>query len=126
MCKSITPVIATMGRIKLDDDQIMNYTIAQIIIHENYTSSEKINDIALIRLEEPVQFTDTIRPACLYLKEDNPKILTITGWGINDTTSNSLHPYDICHLFFVTNFLPRYRTEGIFELSNKQKNYNEN
>ncbi|XP_070584042.1 serine protease 27-like [Erythrolamprus reginae] len=39
--------------------------VKQIIIHSNYTKLIEGNDIALIELESPVNFTQRIQPACL-------------------------------------------------------------
>ncbi|XP_060548725.1 serine protease 27-like [Pantherophis guttatus] len=39
--------------------------VKQIIMHSNYTSLINGNDIALIELESPVNFTQRIQPACL-------------------------------------------------------------
>ena len=50
----------------------------------------KHNDIALLELERIIaekEFSRTLMPACLYLKADRQKELTISGWGIADTDS---------------------------------------
>lgn len=54
-----------------DNAQPINVRVAEIIIHPNYTSEFFYNNIALIRLEHPVDFNMYIRPACL------PKVSTI-------------------------------------------------
>ncbi|XP_056400086.1 chymotrypsin-C-like [Hyla sarda] len=57
----------------------------KIIVHEKYSSFLLIrNDIALIKLSEPVQVSDTVQPACLpakgaVLSHDFP--CYVTGWG---------------------------------------------
>lgn len=45
----------------------VNIPIAKIIPHENYNpqSRHQYNDIALLRLAHPVNFTDFIKPICL-------------------------------------------------------------
>ncbi|XP_043355955.1 chymotrypsin-C-like isoform X2 [Dermochelys coriacea] len=59
--------------------------VEKIIVHEKWNSFLIINDIALIKLAEPVQLSKTIQPACL---PENGAILTqgfpcyITGWGL--------------------------------------------
>lgn len=62
----------------------MNVPIAEIIVHENYVPNLLPNDIALIRLERPVNFSDFIRPICLpfglELKEMNLKYI-VAGFG---------------------------------------------
>ena len=68
----------------------------QIIVHENYQpgSQTQANDIALIRLNEPVPLYDddpkssNVRPVCLSWQENDPgrdlkenKKAVVTGWG---------------------------------------------
>lgn len=56
--------------------------IEEFIKHEEYSKLTKQNDIALLRLAQPVEFTKNIRPACLAQSEvavgSNG---TATGWG---------------------------------------------
>ncbi|CAH2301623.1 transmembrane protease serine 11B [Pelobates cultripes] len=59
--------------------------LEKIIIYENYTSTTHANDIALIKLSTPVNFTQYIRPVCLPDKSnvfaDNSSCY-VTGWGL--------------------------------------------
>ncbi|KAB5583776.1 hypothetical protein PHYPO_G00099520 [Pangasianodon hypophthalmus] len=61
----------------------------QVILHPNYNSTTKNNDIALVRLHASVNFSDYIRPVCLAGQGSNfpdDTISWITGWGnINST-----------------------------------------
>lgn len=53
-----------------------------ILPHPDYIHNAFINDIAILRLEKPVKFSDYIRPICL--PDTEPKsgtICTVTGWG---------------------------------------------
>ncbi|XP_066499784.1 elastase 2 [Hoplias malabaricus] len=57
---------------------------AKIIVHEQWDSYRIRNDIALIKLSTPVEFTDSIMPACLpaaglVLPHNFP--CYVTGWG---------------------------------------------
>ncbi|KAI4898501.1 hypothetical protein NFI96_020953, partial [Prochilodus magdalenae] len=57
---------------------------AKIIVHEQWDSSRIRNDIALIKLETPVQLTDGIQPACLPPDGQvlpNAAPCYVTGWG---------------------------------------------
>jgi hypothetical protein len=48
--------------------------------------NKKYHDIALVKLEKPVDFSIYIFPACLYTKNDFlGRNLTIAGFGRNDT-----------------------------------------
>uniref|UniRef100_A0A8W7P6B0 Peptidase S1 domain-containing protein n=1 Tax=Anopheles coluzzii TaxID=1518534 RepID=A0A8W7P6B0_ANOCL len=59
---------------------------AELIVHLNYNSHARLNDIALIRVSEAVQFTKDVKPACLpfnYLFDESlasPRVLSL-GWG---------------------------------------------
>ncbi|KZC05938.1 Serine protease snake, partial [Dufourea novaeangliae] len=60
-------------------------TIKNTIRHPNYNSAAMYNDIALVRLNKPVEITNYIRPACLYDEFDTiPQTATVTGWGTTD------------------------------------------
>ncbi|XP_041784286.1 CLIP domain-containing serine protease B15-like isoform X4 [Anopheles merus] len=60
--------------------------VAELIVHQDYNSHARLNDIALIRVSEAVQFTKDVRPACLpfdYLFDEslaNSRVLSL-GWG---------------------------------------------
>ncbi|XP_048088701.1 transmembrane protease serine 9-like [Alosa alosa] len=58
-------------------------SVDRIVVHPNYVSNID-NDIALMRLSSPVEFTDVIRPVCLAAGDsvfNNGIDSWITGWG---------------------------------------------
>ncbi|GAB6019517.1 hypothetical protein CHUAL_001093 [Chamberlinius hualienensis] len=61
------------------------FRTSHIIIHPQYVKVGFINDVALLRLETPVQFSDYVRPICLpSLSEEsivNGRMCTVIGWG---------------------------------------------
>ncbi|XP_074670502.1 transmembrane protease serine 2 [Strix aluco] len=73
------------------------YRVQQIISHPDYDTDSKDNDVALMKLETPLSFTDTVRPVCL----PNPGMMFqpnqqcwISGWGAEyqgGKTSNNLN-----------------------------------
>ncbi|KAJ3607465.1 hypothetical protein NHX12_024516 [Muraenolepis orangiensis] len=65
-------------------------SVAQIFTHPNYNSSIQGNDLALLFLSSPVQFTDYIRPICLAASQSTVSQTScyVTGWG-KQTTSAS-------------------------------------
>uniref|UniRef100_A0A1I8NEJ2 Uncharacterized protein n=1 Tax=Musca domestica TaxID=7370 RepID=A0A1I8NEJ2_MUSDO len=54
--------------------------VSKIIVHPDYDDSE--NDIALVKLEKPLKFSETIKPISL-AEEDPPEgaSVTVSGWG---------------------------------------------
>ncbi|KAM3598486.1 uncharacterized protein V6R79_018653 [Siganus canaliculatus] len=59
-------------------------TLSQVIRHPDYNSNTNDNDIALLQLSSPVQFTDYIRPVCLAADGSVFNAGTqawVTGWG---------------------------------------------
>ncbi|KAM9425864.1 serine protease 27-like [Pholidichthys leucotaenia] len=58
--------------------------VDQIILHPNYNNYSSDNDIALVRLSSPVEFTEYIRPVCLAERDSVFNSGTkswVTGWG---------------------------------------------
>ncbi|XP_070783797.1 chymotrypsin-like protease CTRL-1 [Enoplosus armatus] len=59
-------------------------TVSQIIVHPDYNNTLFNNDIALMKLSSPVNFTDYIRPVCLASNSSqfhNSTPCWATGWG---------------------------------------------
>ncbi|XP_070533440.1 transmembrane protease serine 9-like [Ptychodera flava] len=55
-----------------------------IHIHPDYVSTTDDNDIAMVELTQPIDFTDLIRPVCLPTKEtvlEPGTVCYVTGWG---------------------------------------------
>uniref|UniRef100_A0A8C7HMU2 pancreatic elastase II n=1 Tax=Oncorhynchus kisutch TaxID=8019 RepID=A0A8C7HMU2_ONCKI len=67
-----------------NEEGSMALTPAKIIVHENWDSYRIRNDIALIKLQSPVTFSDSVMAACL---PDSGIVLPhnapcyVTGWG---------------------------------------------
>uniref|UniRef100_A0A3Q2Y848 Serine protease 33-like n=1 Tax=Hippocampus comes TaxID=109280 RepID=A0A3Q2Y848_HIPCM len=69
-----------------DNEQVRG--VAQIILHEDYDERTNDNDIALMRLSSPVEFTTFIRPVCLAAPGSDVPAGTeawVTGWGTIDS-----------------------------------------
>ncbi|NWW32578.1 TMPS2 protease, partial [Panurus biarmicus] len=60
------------------------YRVQQIISHPDYDTDSKDNDVALMKLETPLSFTETVRPVCLpnsgMMFQPNQQCW-ISGWG---------------------------------------------
>jgi len=72
------------------------YEVAEIISHPNYNSNTMNNDIALIRLEDPIEFSNNVQPVSLVCDqqvqlgvEDVGQTSWITGWGEDEGTANN-------------------------------------
>ena len=72
------------------------YDAAEIISHPNYNSNSMNNDIALIRLENPITFNNNTQPVVLMCDqqvalgvEDPGQMSWISGWGNTEGTTNS-------------------------------------
>ncbi|XP_017666521.1 PREDICTED: transmembrane protease serine 2 isoform X1 [Lepidothrix coronata] len=84
----------------LNQDEMLfrrGYRVHLIISHPDYDTDSKDNDVALMKLESPLSFTETVRPVCL----PNPGMMFqpdqqcwISGWGAEyqgGKTSNNLN-----------------------------------
>lgn len=57
--------------------------VSKVIVHPNYNPSQIKNDIALMKLDTPVTYSDQIVPVCVPKKEEDyaNKASYATGWG---------------------------------------------
>ncbi|KAM6970640.1 transmembrane protease serine 2 [Aplochiton taeniatus] len=73
------------GYLRLSQMQaVVGNSVTKIIIHEKYKSDNNENDIALMRLQTPLRFSNTVRPICLPnvgVNLDPERQAWITGWG---------------------------------------------
>nr|CAI5824215.1 unnamed protein product [Callosobruchus analis] len=75
------PTKVRLGVLKItssaDDLDIKTYKI-----HDEYDYNTKHNDIALVEVDQKIEFSDKVRPACLYWNNDDPEDeMWIIGWG---------------------------------------------
>ncbi|CAG4982498.1 unnamed protein product [Parnassius apollo] len=64
--------------------------ITKMIVH-NFTLTELTNDVSLLRLNEPVQYSFAVRPVCLPKASENlyhGTLATVAGWGAKAETGN--------------------------------------
>ncbi|KAL7828631.1 hypothetical protein SRHO_G00322650 [Serrasalmus rhombeus] len=79
-----------MGKHNLAEVEDGSVAIAagKIVVHEKWSSLFIRNDIALVKLANPITFSDTISPACLpaegYILPHNAPCY-VTGWGRTKT-----------------------------------------
>ncbi|XP_045119538.1 uncharacterized protein LOC123509353 [Portunus trituberculatus] len=83
----LKPSVVRLGEVdftRADESQAFDYEVEGIQVHEGYALPAKYNDIAIITLKYPVQFTEALQPYCL------PRVgidlvgrpLTMSGWGV--------------------------------------------
>ena len=66
--------------------------IDSVFIHPKYNRSLRINDIAVIKLKDPVEWTKWVQPICLpgsteNLKENSSTYMQLVGWGYDHWNS---------------------------------------
>lgn len=67
-----------------------SYTVSQIVIHENFSASYLLNDIAILKLSPRVDENTDVIPICvtsLPTSDFFGKQCVVTGWG---TTSEGI------------------------------------
>ncbi|XP_063878134.1 uncharacterized protein LOC135110109 [Scylla paramamosain] len=83
----LKPSVVRLGEVdftRADESQAFDYEVDGVQVHEGYALPAKYNDIAIITLKYPVQFTEALQPYCL------PRVgvdlvgrsLTVSGWGV--------------------------------------------
>lgn len=87
------PDCVFFGNSKACLDPPLDVPVEKVIVHEEFDAFTFLNDIALIRLKDPVQFTDWIRPICLphlidlQLEiESTSEPMEVVGWGSANET----------------------------------------
>lgn len=81
-----------------DTQQLLNpnevsRTVSAVINHPDYNENTNNNDISLLRLSSPVDFTSYIRPVCLAADSSVFEAGTtcwVTGWGTIRTDGENL------------------------------------
>lgn len=77
-----------------DDAQPKIFNISKIIIHPNYRNYSAYDDIALIRLGFWAEYSDYIRPACLYYSDKiSESKAIVTGWGRINENQKEAEPF---------------------------------
>lgn len=75
-----------------DDARPEDFNITQIFVHPNYTRSTIYNNIALLRLDRDVKFSDYIRPICLNTADEITKVHALTiAWGTHGVSAQCVY-----------------------------------
>ena len=68
----------------IDDRETVVSSVDRVFRHPQYDSYYTVNDVGLLRLSQPVDFTDVIRPICLPSSDvdtDAFHVCVSTGFG---------------------------------------------
>ena len=81
-------------------DTTLGSNVAEVIMHSHYNSDTADNDYAILRLSQPVSFTNKVSPACLPDNREKTYLganATATGWGTTGSGSiaNTLQEADV-------------------------------
>ena len=60
------------------------FQVSEIIMHPHYNRLNKMdNDVALLKLDDHIQYNDRVSPICLLEKDVDPDYMcTVTGFGM--------------------------------------------
>jgi len=94
---SYKALLSVFNKHKNDEPGELLLDISEVHQHPKYDSRKLVNDIAVMKLKNPVNFTDHISPICLpaVQGEDLPAAGTnifITGWGNTKAPSSNDSP----------------------------------
>uniref|UniRef100_A0A670JF83 Acrosin n=1 Tax=Podarcis muralis TaxID=64176 RepID=A0A670JF83_PODMU len=91
-------VVGATDLSKLPDD-VQIRSVHKVLLHQDYNPRTEANDIALIKLEKPVTFSDYVQPACLppvtMGSDTSFSDCHISGWGTTSQNSERLGTSDI-------------------------------
>lgn len=83
-------VRVVLGANDLNNRRNIKYRqVSKFKIHPKYNRANHMNDIALLKLSEPMKMTTTMKPICLPKEVmtgfDKGKTMTVAGWGVHKT-----------------------------------------
>ncbi|KAJ0174990.1 hypothetical protein K1T71_009131 [Dendrolimus kikuchii] len=95
--KNKSPEIVRLGvnniyQVTDENSSPIDNKIVKIILHPNYNPLRINNDIALLKLEKEIGFTELVHPACLWPKDDLSELgptATLTGWGNREASDDN-------------------------------------
>ncbi|KAF6204080.1 hypothetical protein GE061_002420 [Apolygus lucorum] len=68
---------------ELESKRSTSRNVKRVIVHRHYDAATFENDIALLELDQPIQYDQHIVPICMPEDDDDftGKVATVTGWG---------------------------------------------
>jgi serine protease 56 len=68
--------------------------VSRVIVHEDFDGVTFENDLALLKLQEPVRLTANIVPVCLApMKNYVGSYATVSGWGVTTVGTDSIFEF---------------------------------
>jgi len=102
------PAVARLGDLDLDETvndgatSAVTVPISQIKVHDQYDKTAKINDVALIKIENKVKFVEgMLMPICLpdkvffNIHAFEGEETTVAGWGVLETKKYTTHLMEV-------------------------------
>ncbi|XP_049785283.1 chymotrypsin-1-like [Schistocerca cancellata] len=86
--KNLTWLSVFAGSIRLYDDSVPLIPISEAILHEGYNQKLLVNDIAVLKLSEPLSLGQRIQPTTLPMEFQMTSVgtsATLIGWGKSRT-----------------------------------------
>lgn len=81
-----------------------HYNVSNIIVHEKFKLPDYINDIALIRVQSPIEFNERVQPIKFSAEEVQPDTnLQTTGWGYTKTNGPRSEKLQVLYLKSISN-----------------------
>lgn len=77
-------VVAGGIKLKEDEGEEEQSKVSLMLVHEDYDSRKFLNDICLLKLVTPLEFTEFVQPVQLPEQGEQTsdgKPCTVTGWG---------------------------------------------
>ena len=77
-------IVAGEHRLLQASDSVQIGKLSKVFVHPDYNRYTQSNDIALIKLEKPLEFDADVREICLPSKnqETDQKVVVASGWGV--------------------------------------------
>merc|ERR1719167_1106767 len=88
---SASGISVLLGEHRIDDSSFNRVPLSKITDHPNYNNGNLDNDFSILTLATPVEFSNTVAPACLPTSGANDYagvLATVSGWGTLSSGGN--------------------------------------
>uniref|UniRef100_A0A182Q608 Peptidase S1 domain-containing protein n=1 Tax=Anopheles farauti TaxID=69004 RepID=A0A182Q608_9DIPT len=101
--QNVQSVEVHLGTTDFDGGKVLTST--EFFAHENYNPLFVVNDVALVKLPEPVEFSDNIQPVRLPTGSNNyaDQPVVVSGWGLTQTGGQVSQTLQYATLQVITN-----------------------